>query len=64
MNWLPDQFEIETSQGLGSTIVRTFVETELDGVLTLKPAGEGSGTVAEVQIPSNPYSAPETQSQV
>ena len=50
---LPDQFEIETSQGLGLTIVRTFVETELDGVLTLKPAGKGSGTVAEVQIPGN-----------
>ena len=41
------------TQGLGLTIVRTFVETELDGVLTLNPAGKGSGTVAEVQIPGN-----------
>ena len=50
---LPEGFEIEEAQGLGLTIVRTFIEGELGGSLTLKPANKASGAVAEVQVPAS-----------
>ena len=50
---LPEGFEIEKAQGLGLTIVRTFIEGELGGSLTLKPVNKASGAIAEVQVPAS-----------
>ncbi|MBL6927351.1 MAG: histidine kinase N-terminal domain-containing protein [Acidimicrobiia bacterium] len=49
---LPEDFRLEESTGLGLTIVKTFVEGELGGSIRLDPVTRGSGTVAEVQVPS------------
>jgi len=46
---LPPDFSIDGSQRLGLQIVRTLVETELGGTLTLAPAGP-HGTVATVVL--------------
>jgi two-component sensor histidine kinase len=51
---LPAGFQVAANTRLGLQIVRTLVETELGGELTLGPA-EGGGTVATavLRLPSN-----------
>jgi two-component sensor histidine kinase len=47
----PD-FDIDRSTGLGLSIVRTLVGSELDGTIRLRPVGPpGRGTVAEIRVP-------------
>jgi two-component sensor histidine kinase len=47
---LPESFSLERAPGLGLQIVRTLVDSELDGTLRLRPGAEG-GTRAELTIP-------------
>jgi two-component sensor histidine kinase len=47
---LPDTFSLERANGLGLQIVRTLVDSELGGTLSLRPGAEG-GTRAELTIP-------------
>ena len=47
---LPEGFTLEGSTNLGLSIVRTLVESELGGRLTLGPA-RGRGTRAEIDVP-------------
>jgi two-component sensor histidine kinase len=51
---LPDGFDLDHSMGLGLSIVRTLVTSELAGTIELR-AGEGSdgrpGTVVELKVP-------------
>ena len=52
---LPPGFSIESSTGLGLSIVRTLVETELNGTITMhKSGGPGSGTVVQLHVPVGP----------
>jgi two-component sensor histidine kinase len=47
----PD-FNIDESTGLGLSIVRTLVGSELDGTIRLRPVDPpGRGTVAEIRVP-------------
>jgi two-component sensor histidine kinase len=49
---LPQGFELDRSTGLGLSIVRTLVTTELRGSIEMHPrGGEGHGAVAEVRVP-------------
>jgi len=48
---LPSGFRMDDSDRLGLQIVRTLVETELRGQLSLAPASSG-GTLATVELPS------------
>ena len=50
---LPAGFDVEESGSLGLSIVRTLVESELGGHLTLGPGVGGSGTRAEVDVPGD-----------
>ena len=50
---LPDGFDVAEATGLGLTIVRTFVEGELGGRISLSPVPQGRGTVAEVRVPAS-----------
>ena len=47
---LPDGFTLDGSTNLGLSIVRTLVESELGGRLTLGPA-DGGGTRAGIDLP-------------
>jgi two-component system, sensor histidine kinase PdtaS len=47
---LPPAFEVATSGGLGLSIVRTLVGSELGGEIALGPR-EGGGTVVTMRIP-------------
>ena len=46
-------FDVAEATGLGLTIVRTFVEGELGGRISLSPVPGGRGTVAEVRVPAS-----------
>jgi two-component sensor histidine kinase len=48
---LPSGFDLDASTALGLRIVRTLVEGELRGLLTLLPR-DGGGTLAQVRVPS------------
>ena len=49
---LPSDFDDDKSTGLGLSIVRTLVGSELDGTIRLRPVGPpGRGTVAEIRVP-------------
>jgi len=51
---LPDGFDLDTSMGLGLSIVRTLVTSELAGSIALRPgsgAGDRPGTIVELQMP-------------
>jgi two-component sensor histidine kinase len=61
---LPDGFSLDTATGLGLSIVRTLVTTELGGTITLRaatpedlaavdvtPPARGTGTVVELRVP-------------
>jgi two-component system, sensor histidine kinase PdtaS len=47
---LPEGFDIESSAGLGLSIVRTLVRSELGGSIELRPA-PGSGAQATIRVP-------------
>jgi two-component sensor histidine kinase len=47
---LPEGFDIETSNSLGLSIVRTLVESELDGTLQIGPGQIGPGQIGPGQI--------------
>jgi two-component sensor histidine kinase len=47
---LPDDFDLDTSVNLGLSIVRTLVESELGGLLELRP-GPDRGARAVVDVP-------------
>ncbi|HEX8779638.1 MAG TPA: ATP-binding protein, partial [Nocardioides sp.] len=49
---LPDDFDLESSQSLGLSIVRTLVESELGGQLTMGPVPAGSGARVQVDVPA------------
>jgi two-component sensor histidine kinase len=55
---LPTGFRLREASGLGLHIVRTLVEAELGGTITVGPAG-GAGTQAEVDLPL-PATGPES----
>jgi len=48
---LPEGFDLEASSGLGLSIVRTLVTSELAGTIELSPAEEGTGTVVRIVVP-------------
>jgi two-component sensor histidine kinase len=48
---LPPGFDLDSSTNLGLSIVRTLVESELDGQLELGPGPSGVGTRAALDIP-------------
>jgi two-component sensor histidine kinase len=48
---LPDGFDLEGSASLGLSIVRTLVESELDGQLTMGHRPDGPGTRVEIDLP-------------
>jgi two-component sensor histidine kinase len=48
---LPEDFDVERSGQLGLHIVRTLVESELGGVLSIGGREEGSGTRVVVDLP-------------
>jgi two-component system, sensor histidine kinase PdtaS len=47
---LPEGFDLDTSTSLGLSIVRTLVESELDGILEMG-AGTGGGTRVSLDLP-------------
>lgn len=47
---LPDDFNLETSEGLGTSIMKALVTSELGGTITMVNGAEG-GTVVQVKIP-------------
>ncbi|MHC1559401.1 sensor histidine kinase [Actinomycetospora sp. C-140] len=47
---LPETFSLERATGLGLQIVRTLVDSELDGSLSMRPA-ESEGTRAVLRVP-------------
>ena len=48
---LPDGFDLDTSVNLGLSIVRTLVESELGGMLELRPrTGRGARAVVDVPL--------------
>jgi two-component sensor histidine kinase len=47
---LPGDFDLDTSTSLGLSIVRTLVESELEGMLEMGPR-PGGGTRAVVDLP-------------
>ncbi len=49
---LPEGFRLEDADGLGLTIVRTFVEADLGGTIELRPRTGCSGTVVTLRVPA------------
>ena len=47
---LPADFALERADGLGLQIVRTLVDSELQGTLQVRP-GEDGGTCATLRVP-------------
>jgi two-component system, sensor histidine kinase PdtaS len=48
---LPEGFDVEVSGGLGLSIVRTLVTSELAGTIAMEPAPDGPGTVVRIIVP-------------
>jgi two-component sensor histidine kinase len=48
---LPEDFDLEASTNLGLSIVRTLVESELGGKLSIGPGLSGRGTCVTVELP-------------
>ncbi|MEA3056961.1 MAG: two-component system, sensor histidine kinase PdtaS, partial [Actinomycetota bacterium] len=55
---LPEDFRLEQQSGLGLSIVRTLVTSQIEGAIDMRarspeepPGGGGSGTVAELRLP-------------
>jgi two-component sensor histidine kinase len=54
---LPAGFTLESSRGLGLSIVQALVSGELGGSMELGPSGDGGGTHVRLRVPVAP-SAP------
>ncbi len=48
---LPAGFDLEAAGGLGLSIVRTLVTSELAGTIEMAPAGAGQGTCVRLRVP-------------
>ena len=48
---VPEGFDLAAASGLGLTIVRSLVENDLAGTLTIERAGPDGGTRATVVVP-------------
>ena len=48
---LPSDFAIGSATGLGLTIVRTFVESDLGGTIEMRPRAGATGTYCELLVP-------------
>jgi two-component sensor histidine kinase len=48
---LPEGFDVDASGGLGLSIVRTLVTSELAGTIQMEPAADGSGTAVVLRVP-------------
>lgn len=48
---VPADFALETSSGLGLTIVRTFVENDLGGTIEIRRRANAPGTFVELRVP-------------
>jgi two-component sensor histidine kinase len=48
---LPEGFDLDGAAGLGLSIVRTLVTSELAGSITMEPATDGTGTRVRIQVP-------------
>lgn len=48
---LPPGFTLDSSSGLGLSIVKTLVETELGGTIVMRPGGSRGGTETELVVP-------------
>lgn len=52
---VPAEFDIESQQGLGLTIINTLVKGELGGILSIRPASvPQQGTIAELTVGLDP----------
>jgi two-component system, sensor histidine kinase PdtaS len=49
---LPEGFELESATGLGLSIVRTLVTSELGGTIEMHSDGAGKGTTVELRVPA------------
>ncbi len=54
---VPEGFTIETATGLGLTIVRALVTSDLQGTIDLYEPLHGQGTVVEIRIPLDGYAS-------
>jgi len=48
---LPEGFELDRNAGLGLSIVRTLVASELAGTIAMEPAAGGLGTCVAIRVP-------------
>ena len=48
---LPEGFRIEDATGLGLSIVRSLVTSQMEGTIEMRPGPEGVGTVVAVRVP-------------
>jgi two-component sensor histidine kinase len=48
---LPAGFHIDDATGLGLSIVRSLVTSQLEGTIALEPGAGGAGTVVDVVVP-------------
>jgi two-component sensor histidine kinase len=48
---LPAGFRLEDATGLGLSIVRSLVTSQMEGTIVLRPGDDGRGTTAEVRVP-------------
>jgi two-component sensor histidine kinase len=48
---LPEGFQLDTAGGLGLSIVRTLVSSELSGTIEMHPVEDGTGTVVRIVVP-------------
>jgi two-component sensor histidine kinase len=48
---LPEGFRVEDSTGLGLSIVRSLVTSQMEGSIAMQVGETGSGTVVDVRVP-------------
>jgi two-component sensor histidine kinase len=48
---LPEGFRIEDATGLGLSIVRSLVTSQMEGTIEMRPGADGVGTVVVVRVP-------------
>jgi two-component sensor histidine kinase len=48
---VPPGFSIEESSGLGLSIVRSLVQSQIEGAIDMGPAPDGHGTLVELHVP-------------
>lgn len=50
---LPDDFTLDNAGGLGLSIVRALITSDLGGTITAEAADGGPGTVVEIRVPTH-----------